>query len=90
MEDSSIKESLLTNSINVSESSIQVIECKTIIIPEDEQIQSQKAFGDISDFVNNPQIYYSEGGSFFRMYIPLANAIMLVNSKDTLFAYSIC
>lgn len=84
--DMSIKESILN--LEIPDSKIQLIGYKTIIIPEDERDEFRAYFGKMEEFVNNKQIFFDEeNASFFIMYCPLADAI-IINNGDTLIADS--
>lgn len=85
-EDAMAKEALLSSKLHLTSETVQLMGCKTIPIPADERREFNSWFGKMDEFINNERIYYAEDGSYFLMYSNLADAVVLIDGCDTLYA----
>ena len=85
-EDAIARESSLSASLNIPPHQVQLMGSKTIPIPTEEQKEFSDWFGKMDEFLNNEQVYYAEDGTYFLMYCPLSDAIVLVDGCDTVYA----
>lgn len=85
-EDAIAREHLLSSSLNILPNQVQLMGSKTIVIPSEERNEFGVWFGNMDEFLNNEQVYYAGDGSYLLMYCPLADAIVLVNDCDTIYA----